>query len=318
MPSGRLAAVVAAGLTTLAVAPLAAQQPVMRWRQELRVLDSVPPLMVLVGDRRARLGLTVNMRAGASDEVGALIESVTPSGPADKAGIRSGDIIVQFGANVLTGAPSPMERLRLQGESSLPGLRLIELSSRLGPNDTVAVVLSRNGKRRSASIVSEPWMPELRAWRTPDGGWVYRSDSLEIFFGPAEHEQLRNDFLERPLEMLRSGRTPDESAPGMDFFLPLPLGDLELAPLNPDLGAYFGTADGVLVISVPRNTPLNLKGGDVVLAVDGRKAEGPAHLHRILRSYGPTEVISLTIMRNHRRLTMTGTLLPAGGPTSRR
>ena len=34
-----------------------------------------------------------------------------------------------------------------------------------------------------------------------------------------------------------------------------PLADLELAPLNPDLGAYFGTSDGVLVIDAPEKKP---------------------------------------------------------------
>ena len=70
-----------------------------------------------------------------------------------------------------------------------------------------------------------------------------------------------------------------------EFLAGSPLGDLELAPLNPDLGQYFGTTDGVLVIRAPKDGTLGLKGGDVVQAVDGRKPAGPSHLMRILRSY---------------------------------
>ena len=56
---------------------------------------------------------------------------------------------------------------------------------------------------------------------------------------------------------------PDEIFGGMPFLYGSPLADLELAPLNPDLGQYFGTDTGVLVISVPAESQLGFKGGDV-------------------------------------------------------
>ena len=37
--------------------------------------------------RRARLGVTVNMRARETDSIGALLQSVTPNGPAARAGL---------------------------------------------------------------------------------------------------------------------------------------------------------------------------------------------------------------------------------------
>ena len=87
-----------------------------------------------------------------------------------------------------------------------------------------------------------------------------------------------------------------------------PLARLELAPLNPDLGQYFGATDGVLVISAPADSALGLKGGDVVLAVDGRKPAGPSHLLRILRSYETGESFKLDILRSHKRETLTARL----------
>ena len=90
-----------------------------------------------------------------------------------------------------------------------------------------------------------------------------------------------------PTTMPDAGRRLHGHGPGrpVRFHGRIPLGDLELAPLNPDLGPYFGTTDGVLVISAPKDGTLGLKGGDVVQAVDGRKPSGPSHLMRILRSY---------------------------------
>jgi S1-C subfamily serine protease len=85
-----------------------------------------------------------------------------------------------------------------------------------------------------------------------------------------------------------------------------PLADLELAPLNPDLGQYFGTTTGILVVSVPQDSELKLKGGDVIVAVDGRKPASPSHLLRILRSYEQGESFKLDILRKQKKETVTG------------
>src|SRR5262249_56346924 len=69
-----------------------------------------------------------------------------------------------------------------------------------------------------------------------------------------------------------------ERRPFKEFMFGSPLAALELAPLNPELGKYFATSDGVLVINVPPDSKLGLKPGDVVVAVDGRKVKGPAQL----------------------------------------
>jgi S1-C subfamily serine protease len=93
---------------------------------------------------------------------------------------------------------------------------------------------------------------------------------------------------------------------GPPFLYGSPLADLELAPLNPDLGRYFGATEGILVISVPQDSELKLKGGDVVLAVDGRKPASPSHLLRIMRSYEKGESFKVDILRNGKRETVTG------------
>jgi S1-C subfamily serine protease len=86
------------------------------------------------------------------------------------------------------------------------------------------------------------------------------------------------------------------------------LGELEVAPLNPDLGAYFGATEGILVIRVPANSSLNLKGGDVILTVDGRKPTNPGSLIRILRSYDGGESIKLEVLRQKQKITVSGKL----------
>ena len=90
-------------LAGIVAAPLAAQEGVSG-----RVERALPPnAFVRVGPLHSRpsLGIVVDMRAGASDSIGARIESVTPGGPADRAGVRSGDIITRFGGKALIQGP---------------------------------------------------------------------------------------------------------------------------------------------------------------------------------------------------------------------
>jgi S1-C subfamily serine protease len=250
-------------------------------------LDRGPDKMIeLVMNRRARLGLTVNLRARGSDSIGAYVDAVTPNGPAANAGIQSGDIITKVdGKSVLAGGQAEAERNR----RSLPGLRLIELAARLEPNDTVPVEFRRGKERKTIQVVTAD-EPDVLFRREPDGrafSFRYRPGGPRRMVMPFDGDPELGDV--RPA--LLYGTT---------------LVDLELAPLNPDLGRYFGATEGVLVINVPRDSELALKGGDVVLAIDGRKPASPSHLLRIMRSYEQSESFKLEILRNGKRETVSG------------
>ena len=255
---------------------------------EFRVDRGPERVVEFVMNRRARLGLKVNLRARATDSVGAHVEAVTPNGPAAKAGIQSGDIIIKVdGKSVLAGGQAEASRDR----ESLPGLRLIELAARLEPNDTVPVEFRRGKDRKTVSVIT-----------AEDPDVVFRAGPPGKAFG---FRYVRPDGPRRMA--LLEGEFPEDMGPGRAAFLfGSPLGDLELAPLNPDLGRYFGATDGILVISVPKSSALGLKGGDVVLAVDGRKPASPSHLLRIMRSYERGESFKLDILRNGKRESVTG------------
>jgi S1-C subfamily serine protease len=252
-------------------------------------LESAPDRMMrIMLDRRARLGIKVNLRPRETDSIGAYVDAVTPGGPADEAGIRSGDVITRLdGKSVLAGgAAEGGDRER----QSLPGLRLIELAARLEPGDTVPVEYRRGTERRTVSVLTAD-EPDLV---TRDG------DRFTFAFrGPHVVGGARvapaPDLMDR-LEM---------AGPHWQFLSGSPLGRLELAPLNADLGRYFGTGEGVLVISAPKDSALGLKGGDVVLRVDGREPSGPSHFLRILRSYEAGESFKLDIMRDRKKQTVT-------------
>jgi S1-C subfamily serine protease len=278
----------------LATGGLGASAPAARAQEpEIVHLEHGPDRMmrIMLG-RRARLGIKVNLQARETDSIGAYVDAVTPAGPADQAGIRSGDIITKLdGKSVLAGGAAEDDKVHVR--ESLPGLRLIELAAKLEPNDTVPVEYRRGKDRRTASVVTAN-EPEM-ALRGPGDG---RFD-LEIFGGPGGPARGLRMPVGAYMERFES------AGPHWNFFSNSPLGRLELAPLNSDLGRYFGTEEGVLVISAPKDSALGLRGGDVVLAVDGRKPSSPSHLLKILRSYESGETFKLDIMRNRKRETIT-------------
>lgn len=295
---------VLAMLATMTALPLAAQEA-PKQRQPLR--EKTPYRVWINGEdmtgrlgpmmqRRARLGVGVGLEERETDSLGAYIQSVTPGGPAAKAGLKSGDIVTRLDGKSLL--PEAGTR-RPEGESA-PGLRLVELAAKLEPNDTIKVEYLRDGARKTVTLVTgdEPMLamedPAGRAfiWRTP--------------MGEEREFQMPGMTLERVPEgqRIEIRRTPGAAM----VFASGPLGDLELAPLNPDLGTYFGATEGILVIRAPTNSTLGLKGGDVVLSVDGRKPSNPSSLIRILRSYDEGETVKLEVLRQKKALTLTGKL----------
>jgi C-terminal processing protease CtpA/Prc len=82
------------------------------------------------------------------------------------------------------------------------------------------------------------------------------------------------------------------------------VGGAELTELNPGLGEYFGTDDGVLVVRVPEGTPADdagLQAGDVIIGADGRDITSIEELRRaVLRA--PERTVNLEIMRKQQRI----------------
>lgn len=86
------------------------------------------------------------------------------------------------------------------------------------------------------------------------------------------------------------------------------IGGLKTQELKPELGTYFGTDEGVLVLDVHEDSRLGVHAGDVILKVGDRTASDSRSLNRILRSYEPYEEITLTIMRKSREMSVSGML----------
>jgi len=241
--------------------------------------------------RRARLGVQVSPVALETDSIGARVQGVTPNGPAAKAGLQAGDIIIRLNGQSLVGGDAQVGT----GQSA-PGLALSVIAATIDPGDTVVVQYQRGKERRTTTVV---------AGDDPEWGWKSFPGAPpgEAFGDALEGPDLPPEARMRTFRVVPRGSFEMRTMPRV-YMLGSPLADLELAPLNQELGRYFGTGEGVLVINVPADSRLGLKPGDVVFTVDGRKVRAPAQLFRVLESYEPGEEFKLDIMRMKKRETL--------------
>jgi hypothetical protein len=86
-----------------------------------------------------------------------------------------------------------------------------------------------------------------------------------------------------------------------------------LTPLTPELQSHFGAPEGsgVLVSKVLPDTAAAAAGvqvGDLILAVDGEAVAGPGELARAVSAHEPGTTVSLEVLRDGRRETLSATL----------
>ena len=238
-----------------------------------------PENMVFTIGRRGRLGVVVDLGADpARDSIGARITAVTPGGAADKAGVRTGDIVVQInGTRLASAGGADQGNAEEDNDASRPGRHLIELASRLHTGDTVHLELRRDGRPVNITLV---------AGESGMEGMV-RSLTLQ----PSRRPLMVEPFGDGQMNLMFDGA---------------PLANLELVKVNPGLAEYFGTSEGILVVSAPGDSSLGLRAGDVILSIGGRKPNSPSHAFRILGTYDPGETVTFDVMRMKRTIRVSG------------
>lgn len=219
--------------------------------------------------------LGVNIGGGTERSEGVEVMGVSPSGPAEAAGLRQGDVIV-----AVDGKP-----LRRTDERTA-GRQLVEQMRAVQPGQKVRIDYLRAGKKLSTVVTTVPAEPPMfRMLRE-------HMPMLEAMPLPPDFEAMM--------------------APGGRGFRAL-----ELVPLTPKLGQYFGTDRGLLVVKAPAAaTGGQLEEGDVILTIGGRTPDNPRHAFRILGSYEPKEKVRVEVLRQRKRVALDLELPEAGAMTS--
>lgn len=224
--------------------------------------------------RGAMLG--INIGGDQNRAEGVEVKGVSPGGPAEVAGLRTGDVIVAVDGKALR-----------KSADRAPARQLVEHLRTVQPGQVVKVEYLRGEKKATAAVKTSAAEPPFAR--------VFR-EHLPMLEGM----QLPPDF-ERFL-----------GGPGRGFRA------LELVPVTPQLGRYFGTDTGLLVVRAPADAGAKLEEGDVILTIGGRTPENPRHAFRILGSYQPGEKVRIEVLRQRKRMPVEITMPddPAGGPAS--
>ncbi|MGH8107251.1 MAG: PDZ domain-containing protein [Arenimonas sp.] len=214
---------------------------------------------------------------------GVLIGAVTPEGPAAKAGLRSGDVLLSVDGKTIGGS----------GKAGIDKAR--ELLSNLKVGQTVQLTYARTGKAGKASV------------KVDNIGRVMMFSDRESGFTPRPGNHPRHMFSGGPddrenIEIMAF--TDCEKAGKKDcapprIFEAMRWQGLNLASLDAQLGRYFGTDKGVLVISAGPGMK-SLQSGDVIQRVESTATESPRDVMRVLRAKKVGEKVNLAILRERK------------------
>lgn len=245
------------------------------------------------------IGVSIDPRPRETDRWGAYVAAVTPGYPAERAGIRAGDIIARIDGQSLTAGRT--ERA-VSDDESLVWLRLSEIVRKLEPGKAVELQYRRDDQvntTRVTPVEDQRWLAIAPGATTvvPRAPGTPNTPELAWRFVAPNDENIRS-----------AAPFPPGSNADVFFTFGSPIANLELAPVNEKLGAYFGTTRGVLVITAPAERNLSLEPGDVVTAIDGRTVDTPAEFIRALRSYDRGKSFTLQVTRQKQRQSITTSL----------
>jgi serine protease Do len=211
-------------------------------------------------------------------EGGVLVSSVSEDSPAAKAGLKEGDVVLEFNGTHVEGT-----------------VQFQRLVSETPPGRQVKLTIWRNGGQQTltASI----------------------GDRKNAFFGmtPDDGHTWTFDMPNMP----NMPRMPELNVPHFEAIMPTPALGIYGEPLgeNDQLAEFFGVTEGVLVRSVRKGSAAEkagIKAGDVITKIDDAKVATSADITRTLRALrGKKTSFTVLVVRNKKDTPITVTLEPS-------
>jgi C-terminal processing protease CtpA/Prc len=244
-----------------------------------------PDLMVLDG-RGAQLGVMVSDVDPKAASGGVKIDEVNEDSPAEKAGIKAGDIVVDYDG----------ERVR----SARQFTRLVQETP---DGRSVAIGVMRDGKKQTLNATPEAGR------MTREFGWEPGVRVPE--FHLRELPDFNFEFHDAPRRF--EYRLPEEfrfPTPGSRF--PSTRGRLGVSvqSITPELAEYFGAKNGgALVSSVAKESAAakaGFKAGDVIVSINGKAvADADQLVDEIESINGDATII---VLRDKKEMTLKATI----------
>jgi membrane-associated protease RseP (regulator of RpoE activity) len=254
--------------------------------------DAPDVVYVGEGEHFAYLGVQLEEETDYA-EGGARVTEVVDDSPAERAGIKAGDIIVGFDGKTIRGPVG----LTKQIHATEPG-------------SDVSVTVVRDGREQRLNVELADRADVLKSWSIS----VAPLEGLGMVAPDIDYEHLED--LERSLEDLRVPRVYGLGSCDEDedcgFFGGLlgrtPKLGVQLAETTPELKEHLGSPDGtgVLVSKVLRGLPAEHAGvqvGDLIVRVAGEPIEDVSDLRRQLRDRTGQE-FTIEVIREKRAVSL--------------
>ena len=231
------------------------------------------------------------------------VETVEPGSPAEKAGLRRGDLLLSLGGRELSDA-------------------VIALNELLRPGTRVPVRFKRGTDTRTVTVLIEPRPADFR----PSCGW--EDDLIARALAPSSNTVTFVVTTPDGRAVASSGQNPftissgsEEPAPvattrpaqgpsGFTFIAGSSarlLAGTQLVPVNEGIAALTGVDRGVFVAEVARRSlgaQAGLVAGDVIVTVDGRPIASPVTLVQLMERSASRE-LKLQVVRQKKSETLT-------------
>jgi membrane-associated protease RseP (regulator of RpoE activity) len=260
---------------------------------------------------RAMVGIVM-----VPDAKGVRIGAVTPGGPAAKAGVLAGDVLTAVDGKAVATRDGG------QGEALVSSARTLLGELEAGQNVKLSVL--REGKALHFDLKAErreswDWagmlgtMPDIGAALAPlaklgEGG---DHKEIEIIINGERHElpPMHGDTHPRVFHFESDGSDGKQVQRIVREFRRggAPWASMNLSTLNPELGRYFGTDRGVLVLDSSENALKELKPGDVIQVIDGQPADSVSGVMRALARKESGQPINVEVWRDRKRQVLTVT-----------
>jgi len=238
-------------------------------------------LGVGVADITAERAKTLNLK----EERGAEVTNVAKDSPADKAGIKQGDVVLDYDGAAVHGIEQLTRMVR-----ETPIGRQVKISVwRNGAAQTLTATIEA---RKSLAL---PVLPRNSAVRREGSFLVFPDDD-------GGQIQFRPPAMNMPFLM-----TMQNPVLGMEG---------ESLRSQEQLADFFGVKDGVLVKSVRKNSAAEkagIKAGDVVVKVDDSAVSNSQEITRAMRALGSKKTFTVTVVRNKKEIPLTVTMEEQGG-----
>lgn len=246
--------------------------------------------------RKPRLGVLL----AGDDQAGVRITGVTPESGAAKAGLKAGDRLTAVAGKAIAGADA---EARLENaRAALAGLEA---------DTPVRIAYERDGRRHEAQVTPSAISPRFAFAGTGPGAFAFFGDGQDMPWlegVPLPLEDLRMGIApEVQRELRRLGRLED--CKGEDCKLPVLAeafrwSGLNLASVDAQLGRYFGTDSGVLVLSNGKDLE-GLQAGDVIRRIEGKAVTTPREVMDALRGKPEDARVSVDYLRDRQPRTAT-------------